>query len=368
MNKLNKYPTPYEIKEVLTNFLKRSFVNSFAQSKGIFFINARQEDVSKNLSHLLYDKKEIDTLRSNAYRTVSKHTLSGFQLKSSIVDFSLQELYENIRDNNRKLLSKGYKLSSLSKITNTNTGVSFYKGSLEYVKKKPGRIEFIEEETGFSEFYFVDNNNGEWQVEVDGSKSSDGKEVLKLIRSITDKSTTQIFDINIDALQNKTTIEFFDKLAKVGLGSDWRFVDVKHLAFKRSKSSEDDDMENEDESENNDDEAVEKEQLTGITQAILEGRNLREDPFVLQCENSGYIFTAMTYEFESITEPETIQLRAEFKGNPKIFEVSITSYKKTEGTKTKQEVANLSEDRHREIRSTFWNNAKDVYLRLVNAL
>jgi hypothetical protein len=354
----------HPIKEVLNSFLKRNFVDSFAQSKGIFFINARQEDVSKNLSHFLYDKKEIDFLRLNAYKTVSRHTLSGFSLKSSIVDFNLQELYENIRDNDKKLLSKGYKLSSLSKTTNANTGVSSYKGSLEYIKRKPGRIEFIDEEKGFSEFYLVDIGNGEWQVEVDGNKSSDGKEVLKLISNITDKTTTQIIDINIDALKNKTTIEFFDELAKIGLDGDWRFTDVKHLTFKRSRDEEND---NDDEECEDDEETIEKEQLTGITQAILEGRNLREDPFVLQYENGGCIFTAMTYEFENLKLPETIELRAEFKGSPKIFEVSIVSYLETKGTNAKKETANLSIERHREIRSNFWNNAKEIYMRLSNS-
>jgi hypothetical protein len=360
MNEI-KYPTPYEIQEVLNNFLKRNFVDSFAQSKGIFFINARQEDVSKSLSHLLYDKQDVDILRSNAYQTVSKHTLSGFSLKSSLVDFSLQEIYENIRDNDRELRSKGYQLKSLTKTNNITLGISSYKGALEYVKKKPGRIEFIDEETGFSEFYFFDMGNGEWQVEVDGNKSSDGKEVLKLLTSITDKSTTTILDINIDALKDRTTIEFFDELAKVGLENDWKFADVKHLAFKRGQYEE-----NDDEDENDDEEIIEKEQLTGISQAILEGRNLREDPFVVQYEKKGYVFTAMTYEFENSKTPETIQLRAEFKGNPKIFEVSIVSYKKTKGLSAKKETENLPPDKHRELRSIFWNNAKKVYLKLID--
>jgi hypothetical protein len=359
MNEI-KYPTPYEVQEVLNSFLKRSFVDLFSQSMGVFFINARQEDVSKSLSHIMYDKKDVDKLRSNAYQTISKHTLSGFSLQSSLRDFSLQEIYENIRDNDKHLHSKGYHLHSLVKISNNAIGASTYKGSLEYIKKKPGRIEFIDEEKGFSEFYLVDMGSGEWQVEVDGNKSSDGKEVLKLIASIIDRNTTNIIDINIDSLKDKTTIEFFDELAKVGLGNDWRFTDVKHLAFKRNRNEETD------EEDKDDEESVEKEQLTGISQAILEGRNLREDPFVVQYEEKGYIFTAMTYEFENIKEPDTIQLRAEFKGNPKIFEVSIISYKKTTGLKAKKESETLLPDRHREIRSLFWNNAKKVYMELKN--
>lgn len=105
--------------------------------------------------------------------------------------------------------------------------------------------------------------------------------------------------------------------------------------------------------------------MTGISQAILEGRNLRDDPFVLQYEKEGCIFTAMTYEYENKKQPETIQLRAEFKGNPKIFEVSIITYKITKGLEGKKESAILPTDRHRNLRSIFWNNAKKVYLDLI---
>ena len=59
----NKYPTPYEIEEVCNNFLKRGFINSFMQGKGIFFINARQEDLAKGLAPILLGKEEVDTLR-----------------------------------------------------------------------------------------------------------------------------------------------------------------------------------------------------------------------------------------------------------------------------------------------------------------
>lgn len=359
MNK-NNYPSPFEIQEVVNSFLKRNFVDSFAHEMGIFFMNARQEDIAKELSHVMFDMHDINTLRMNAYQTTSKHALSGFTLHSSSANFSLQDLYERVRDNDKGLASKGYRLNSLIKISK-GTEPPIYKGSIEYSKKKPGRIELLDEEKGFSEFYFVDKGDGEWQVEVDGNKSSDGKEVQKLISGLIDKRTTSVLDISMDALKQKTTIEFFDELAKIGLGGNWRFTDVKHLAFKRGR-----DEENDDEEEDENGELIEKEQLTGISQAILAGRNLRDDPFVLQYEKEGCIFTAMTYEFENSKTPETIQLRAEFKGNPKIFEVSITSYKVTKDLTLKKESETLAPEKHRELRSLFWNNAKVVYLQLID--
>lgn len=356
----NKYPTPYEVKEVFNNFLKRGFIDSFSKSLGIFFFNATQEDVATNLSKVLFDKADIDYLRTNAYQTTLKHALSGFTIKSLNDKFSLKELYERIRDTDAKVLESGYKLNSLTK-TQRDSNEPTYKGSIDYKKKKPGRIEFLDEEKGYSEFYFIDKGNGEWQVEVDGNKSADGKEVMNLIKKFTFREA-EISEIRIDYLKNQTNIDFFDELAKIGLGDDWQFTSVMQLTIKRIKQ-EDLDVDGFDESEN--EELIEKEQLTGINQAILEGRNLRDDPFVLNYEKEGFIFSAMTYEFEAIHEPETIQIRAEFKGSPKIFEVSIISFKKSIGIEIRKENVPLTSDRHRELRSIFWNNAKNTYTQLL---
>ena len=122
----NKYPTPYEIEEVCNNFLKRGFINSFMQGKGIFFINARQEDLAKGLAPILLGKEEVDTLRASAYQIASKHALSGFSVKSAMVNFSLQDVYEKVRDNDRILLAKGYRLGSL--VRTMRDGKPYYKG------------------------------------------------------------------------------------------------------------------------------------------------------------------------------------------------------------------------------------------------
>ncbi len=350
-----KYPTPYELKEVLTNFANRSFVTQMCQSKGIFFINARHEDVAENLSRILSEPKSLEKLREMAYQNNSSHALSGFVIKSSENDFSLKGFYERTRDYGQTV-TKGYKLGLLTKVS--IGGKDSFKGSIEYTKKRPGRIEFLDEEMSFAEFYFTELENGEWQIEVDGRRSADGKEVINLISGIVPKATTNIQILEIDKLDKKDTITFFDKLAKEGLSKDWSFIDTKHLTLKRRKALEDD--------EEVDDEAeISESQLSGISQAILEGKNLRENPFVKQSEAGGYIFTAMTYQFDNKTKAESIQIKAEFKGSPKIFEVSIVSSDVFEGIEAKRIAQPLSSEDHLKIRSEFWNNAKVIFNELI---
>ena len=352
MNK-NLYPSPYELQEVLSSYTKRAFVDLFARERCVFFLNAKHEEIARDLSYFLYEESEIETLRAFAYQAVAKHTLSGFTVKSSDQFFSLERLYDNIREKG-ELASKGYSLGALCKEDRQGQKPT-YKGRIEYKKKKPGRIEFLEEETGYAEFSFFETATGEWQVEVDGSKSADGKEVQRLFLGSIGK-TESISNIYIDALKQKDTIAFFDELATSGLGADWRFLDIKYLAFKRGNIVEDEDDE---------DQEAGMEELTGIRQAILEGRDLRNDPFVAQYEQGGCIFTAMTYEIENKTSSEIIQLRAEFKGHPKIFEVSITDYALRKGLEAKKEAATISSNRRKELTSLFWNNAKTVFESLI---
>lgn len=357
--KNSKYPTPFELSEVVNSFANREFVNRFSQSRGLFFINSRQDMVAKELSNILFEASDLDELRKIAYSSTTTHSLSGFVVQSTDNEFSLKSLYERMRDFGQTS-SKGYSLNTLTKIE--RNGTESYKGSLEYIKKRAGRIQFLEEEPSYAEFYISEIGSGEWQVEVDGSRSSDGKEIVSLFSDVVGNSRADFQLLEIDKLNKKDTIIFFDRLAKEGLNTNWRFVDVKQLTFRRRKLI----MVDENDENDSETEELDESQLTGISQAILEGKNLRDNPFVKKSEESGYIFTAMTYEFEHKTKPEIIQIRAEFKGSPKIFEVTITTSERNEGVPPKRAQFLLDTKLNMEIRSELWNKAKVVFNELSN--
>lgn len=148
-----------------------------------------------------------------------------------------------------------------------------------------------------------------------------------------------------------------------GITDDWRFEDVIALTFRRGRESKD-------EEENVDDDSTQEIKnatiLSGIRQAILEGGGLREDAFVKQFEENGCIFTAMTFEFSHKTIPEVIHIRAEFKGSPKVFEVSIVDSFETKGPDAKREVSSLPLKKNLEIRSAFWNQARRIFAEVVS--
>ena len=214
----------------------------------------------------------------------------------------------------------------------------------------------MESDLGSSDFVMFETQEGKWQIEVNGSKANDGREVKKVFEMILRLKGTKgasIQTLEIDDLTAKQTIAFFDRLMPNGLGVEWTFQDVKQLTFKRAKDDKDDD----------DEENATDSDLMGIKQAILEGKNLREADFVKKFEKQGCMFTAMTLEYSHKSLPKTVRMHAEFKGNPKIFEVSLVKYMETftDENGTRLEAATLPKEESLSLQSLFWNNARTIF-------
>ncbi|MGY3214510.1 hypothetical protein [Mucilaginibacter sp. HD30] len=350
-----KYPSTYEIQEVLGSITNRSFLNDFAQRRGVFITNGSQQQLASDLANLFYDDADLEKIRLEAYHNKASHTLSGFLVRSKQKDFNLKEIYEIAREGGR--FEMGQQATQLHKVSKEGEELS-YRGKIEYLKPKAGRMQFLQDETSAFEFYMNKKSDGLWQIEVDASRSTDVKELKNLIaKTISSDSTIELIEHAL--LNTEQTILFFDALAKTGMDANWLFLDTKHLTLKRGN----DDSERLDNNETEADvqEVTQAAELTGITQAILQGKNLRENTFVKQSVDNGYQFTAMTYEFQHKTEPVFIQMKAEFKGKPKVFEVGIVSYEEHIGVPPRREPTPISASANRLLRSSFWNNAKLIY-------
>ncbi len=355
------YPKEYELKELFSSFTDRVFVNKFSQSRGIFITNSSQDELSKELSTLLYDEWDLEELRNEAYQISSNHTLNGFVVNIKEKNFNLAKLYEYIRNNS--LFKKDMTLTQLVNIPSGNTEFkSIHRGSIHYKRRKPGRIEFLQYEESSFDFYLKEieqkKKQSIWQVEVDGNKSTDAKELRILFdKNLSNNATIETIDQ--DKLKAIDTVHFFDELAKNGMDKNWSCQDIKHVTVRKGRDEEEIDEEEIDEDTIGGTE--EKEETIEIKQAILQGQNLRGNKFVKEFETSGYKFTAMTYEFHHLKDPYIMQIKAEFKGRPKVFEVSIKSYEENTGVNSIRKPSHLTDSQNRTIRSMFWNNAKNIY-------
>ncbi|WP_319268729.1 hypothetical protein [uncultured Draconibacterium sp.] len=347
-----KHPEPYELEEVFANFSSTTFVRNFAKEKGIFMPNAPKAVLAKELSFFFFDKDDISRIHNEAYQKNYKNTLAGFIVNNTESDFELINSVEALISDGA---AKDMTIVTPRLISKRNEP-EIYKSSITYNRRRLGRMEFLQSENTEFDFY-IKKKNDEWLIEVDSKRSKDPS----IIRDLLGKHLRRKIEIEEirDMLTTEKTILFFDALAKQGMNTNiWEFSDVVQLSFKKDKDQETD--------EDPDSEANEAE-LAGISKAILDGKNLRENKFVKDSENEGYRFTAMTYEFRSKKENSSIQVKAEFKGNPKVFEVSIPLYGNWAGLKGTFFPSTLSNNEDLNFRSEFWNNAKDIYFKLKDA-
>jgi len=360
------YPRFNELRDVLSDSVLHSELMDFLRSKGIFYFNSSLKDAAMLTSRLLFSAGDLEVIRQYAYRTSQKSLLSGFTLVSESF-FDLNSIYETIQE--KEVLKKdGYHLRTLEKL-----GDKKFRGRIVYRKRKPGRNEFLKIEERSINFSMEALTEKQWQVEIDGESSADGKVIQQMFTMAVKGKDIKMEEILFDALSDADKITFFNRLVKEGLGDEWVIEDVLRLTLKKPKSQTEESEEpdenaskGDEKKEAKDEEVKEasKEQLSGITQAILEGKNLRENKFVHLAEEGGYVFSSMTYMFVRSKDNSHLKIRAEFKGNPKIFEVSLEGFSRTATDAGDDMVMGLSEEDNRKYRSRFWNAAKKIYLDL----
>ncbi len=353
------YPSSYELLEVFTHIGDRTFLNSFAQSRGIFITNVNKEELSVELSHLFYDEDDIEFLRKRAFEIHSTQNLSGFIVKShGKKDFSLKKIYDGLFENGVSI--PGMKISEL--IAQNSDEDYDFKGVIEYSKSRPGKVALLQNEVHAFDFYLKELDDNNWRVEIDCGVSSDTAMLKKVLGKGIPSIDKEIEEIDQDLLRTEQTIAFFDELAKSGLdASEWKFAEVTNITIKQAKRSKSDTENNEKTDEEEDSVEIEESEVTGISQAILDGNQLREHPFVQDCVKNGYRFHSMTYKYESANQGLRVLIKAEFKGRPKVFEVGIAQVFRAEGLSAEWKPFSLKGLEHRKMRSVFWNNSRMTF-------
>lgn len=352
------YPSARDLEEVLRSYLSGKQLQLLMQTKGIFIFNTKKSDMAHLASTFLYSFEELKVMRNKAYSISNNCILTGFCLTSK-KSFDVNAIYNELREGYSSKLNSDYSLMAIHKETTSEDKKVVYRGRLKYRSKKIGRIAFINVEEREVDFRMIPVEDNKCFVEVDGTKSVDGKEVQKILKSAVKQRDIIMDYMELEALTGKKPIEFFDQLAQKGMSDEWSISDIKRITIRKPSTLDSD-------------EEVEDKHLTGIRQAILDGVNLRENPFVKSSEGS-FIFTSMTYVFTEKRTGDKLVIRAEFKGNPKIFEVVLEQYLKpnqelgTEEDDFQDVASTLAPKKNLEYRSLFWNNAKVIYDGLINS-
>lgn len=359
------YPTPDDLSSVIRDYIHKGDLMNFLHSRGVFYSSIKRDSLAQMAACMLYGYPQLEELRRMAHNQSSKSILTGFSLTSE-KGFDFAAIYSDYRSHHASS-DNDYLFKAIKK-QKTDDGEEIYKGEVIYRSKKAGRIEFIKEEK--HDITFIARQTGEktWLIEVDGNKSGDGKEVQKMIQKIVKEQSVKVNSLTLERLDGNKPIIFFDRLAKEGMNEEWTIKDVTRITIRRPIIEETEDEEDATE--------ISDEHLQGIKQAILDGKDLRENKFVKSSEKDGYIFSSMTYNFCEKSSQRHIFIRAEFKGNPKIFEVVLEDAGETVPDPDKQDpkftivqsnISNLSDKENYKLRSLFWQNARRIYTELLSS-
>ena len=145
---------------------------------------------------------------------------------------------------------------------------------------------------------------------------------------------------------NPQTILFFDDLASDGIQGDWNLLEVCNLVLRRGEDELDD---------------ASPEELLGINQAVLDGDNLRNNSFVKQTEKNGYRFMSMTYRFENKKEPYVVDVRAEFKLRPKVYQIDIAEFYEVDGPTGIHVRKIMAPELMYQVKDKLWNSSRKIF-------
>ena len=194
-----------------------------------------------------------------------------------------------------------------------------------YTRKLPGRNKLLEYEKRYLRMNIRKISDREVVIDIRQQSSIDSKNALKFIETISKgDSTLNLRHINLELLNGKNKIEFFDRIAAYTFGM-WRLKTITGITVKQGTIEEDE----EDEEVRIDDEN-EASTLSGISQAVLNGSGLRSNEFVQESINKGYYISAMRYRYEHKQDATEFAVVLSFKNQDLRVDIDKT-YLEEEG-------------------------------------
>lgn len=174
-------------------------------------------------------------------------------------------------------------------------------------------MNLISKEVRFGDFQIEPGHDGTAKIVVfNHSKNEDYAAVKDIVNAIAQndkEEELEIISMTLDRFDIKKRIAFIDSVLKHKF-LNWSLDEVISIRVRKGE-------------ETDDTEEVQKKYLEGINDALLKGHNLRTNPFVKDCEKSGYYFPALIMKMAHKTEPYKIHLEVQFKFRPEMPEVNI---------------------------------------------
>jgi hypothetical protein len=372
---INKhFPTSYDVDQALT-YRTTSFVDlrRFMQSLGIIVVGNSKDQIAEFASNILFEHQDYLIFRRLAQGASSATNISGFSLRSKLVPISqedliadLNELREQLIQQEQELIRKG---APALKVSSPQIVQNRLQLKFEYQRVIPGRVELMQRVDTEVILTVEPISTNNWRVICFPQANQDVKRVEKLFQKMA-KGSYEPTTISLEQFTRQQRIQFFDDILDYYSSHDeWRFEQVTEITVRQDVSPKNEYLFGEngvfeedvfllvDEEENYSE--AQSGDLRSITQAILQGENLRTNSFVKRCESQGFYFPSMTLKLENRKSLEIVEVNIRFKLSPHMFEVVLTNM--NEKSDVGEMAANFTEQRQQEILKEFWDTSHLIW-------
>lgn len=316
------YPDKNSLKEVLSTEVSASALRHLCRKNGVFLLSNKKEDVI-NTAHLFYwGFEEINLIsqlmddqknyKKSIRLTVEKDdTFEADKDSDTFDDFhTLVSAYRTGVATQKKIVFENFYIEQQG-------GQSHFKASVEYKRKRKGRVKLMDE---VSQRFQLDAFEEDNKIIID--VVFDDRSSIQMAKNIISESVDASNEFKVPkqiSLKSLTTFErvdLFDRFFAYRF-ENWKIDVVKNIKVQMSEENLVDDDEEVEEVENN--------FLAGIESALFSGYGLRTNPIVIDAVNRGYFFPKASVMFEHRIEALKLLLDISFSTNEFVLELSIIS-------------------------------------------
>lgn len=231
-----------------------------------------------------------------------------------------------------------------------------------YTKQQKGRVRMADKKEITLDVSIDPLNDGKYKVNIRHVGISESKQFVALLEDmIKQPQEDHLFSVRrvtLNSLKKSHKVDFFDNFGTY-VHKEWSLLDITNVTVNKNEASIDESDDTETELEENEPTG----KLTGISSAVLTGGGLRNNDFVKECMQQGFIFSSMRFKFRHKSLPIVIEIDVTFKQTD--LKIIITRAWKTEDD-GKDYITPLPNDEQDEYIDYFQIIAYKVYSELLS--
>jgi len=371
----SQFPTPYDVEQAIM-FRTTSFdaLKHFMQRRGLFIAGWGKHDIAGFATNILFGHQDYMELRRIALGGEASTSISGFNLRHKLHSVNVETLTSDIvrlrgsiASQSESFNRRGEPIPRLGMPTRGDSGLLNI--HFEYERVIPGRVELMQRVESQVDLVLESIGDTQWRVVCYPQANQDVKRIQELFEQMA-RGGYEAYTISLEPFSREERIRFFDDLLQhYSRDGEWILEQVTEITIRRPTADTGDDLRLDGEDSEsagfiNDQEIeeVDREYVRSITQAILQGRNLRTNKFVQDCEKQGFYFLAMTLELSNRQTPEVVQVMIRFKLSPQMFEVILRTM--AERDEKGERAVTVPYHRQREILRECWDTSHKVWHRI----